>query len=273
MSGEEVAKFINNIKTQLPGCIQKVLFRADGEFFSWQAVAACMENDFEYIIANKVANPPFDPKTWYKPKRRKAVEFNSCVYQPLGWESPCRFVAMRVPKEQKTPPGEPIQGELFEDGKYTHRIFCTNLTGKAHKVIAIYDKRADVENLVGESKREGLDAIPSSKFINNYAYFQIVMLAYNIWRYFKMMAETSDQGDSALKGLTNNHIRIARLRLLLIAAKVVYHSGNDKVKYSVHDARTPTLIHLLNYLDKARSKIRPWFENKLWPCRFALINS
>jgi hypothetical protein len=59
-------------------------------------------------------------------------------------------------------------------------------------VIAEYDKRADVENLVGESKREGLEAVPSAKFKNNYAYFQIVMLAYNIWRYFKMMAEISN---------------------------------------------------------------------------------
>ena len=109
-------------------------------------------------------------------------------------------------------------------------------------------------------------------------YFQIVMLAYNIWRYFKMLAEISgrednapaDQQNTAPQGLTNNQIRIARLKLLLIAAKVVYHSGNDKVKYSIHDARTPGLMFFLNYLDKARSKIRPWIENTLWPCRFAL---
>ncbi|MDP6681497.1 MAG: hypothetical protein QF876_00640 [Desulfobacterales bacterium] len=41
------------------------------------------------------------------------------------------------------------------------------MTGKARKVIAKYDKRSDVENLVGEAKREGLDAIPSDKFKNN----------------------------------------------------------------------------------------------------------
>jgi len=55
-----------------------------------------------------------------------------------------------------------------------------SLQGKPHKIIALYDKRADAENLIGEAKREGLDAIPSAKFKNNYAYFQIVMLAYNI---------------------------------------------------------------------------------------------
>jgi hypothetical protein len=278
MSGEEVAKFIKKIKSQLPGCVEKALFRGDGEFFSWQSVAACREAGFDYIIANKGARPPFDPNTWYKPKKRKPFEYNSCIYQPSGWNRPCLFVAMRIPKELKAPPGEPLQGELFEDDRYTYRIFCTSLSGKVHKIIATYDKRADVENLVGEAKREGLDAIPSARFKNNYAYFQTVMLAYNIWRYFKMMAEASTPGNApdtsstnnvALKGLTNNQIRIARLRLLLIAAKVVYHA-KDKVKYSIHDARTPGLMHLLEFLDKLRSKVRPWVRGGLWPCRFSL---
>lgn len=99
---------------------------------------------------------------------------------------------MRIPNDLKSPPGKPLPWELFEDDRYTYRIFCTSLSGKPHKVIAEYDKRADVENLVGEAKREGLEAIPSAKFKNNYAYFQMVMLAYNLWRYFKMMAEHSN---------------------------------------------------------------------------------
>ena len=278
ISGEEVAKFIKRIRAQLPGCVKKVLFRGDGEFFSWESVSACMEEGFEFILANKGARPPFDPKRWYRAKKRKPFEYNDCIYQPIGWEIPCRFVVMRIPKEWKSPPEKPLQCELFEDARYTYRIFCTSLNRKPHKVIAQYDKRADVENLVGESKREGLEAIPSAKFKNNYAYFQIVMLAYNLWRYFKMMAqisnrnEESDPSDSAhdsLKGLKDNLIRIARLKLLLIGAKVVFHS-TDKVKYSIADSRTPGLMHFLNYLDKARSKIRPWVEGALWPCRFSL---
>jgi hypothetical protein len=280
MSGEEVGKFIKRIKSQLPGCVKEVLFRGDGEFFSWPSVAACMEEGFDFIIANKGARPLFDPKTWYRPKNREPLEYNSCMYQPSGWKVPCRFVAMRIPKGLSAPAGKPVQCELFEDDRYTYRIFCTSLSGKPHKVIAKYDKRADVENLVGEAKREGLEAIPSGKFKNNYAYFQIVMLAYNIWRYFKMMAEMSNQEDTpepvssaheSLQGLTDNQIRIARLKLLLIAAKVVRHSG-DRVKYSVQDTRTPGLMHFLNFLDKARSKLRPWVEGSLWPCRFSINN-
>ena len=279
MGGEEVAKFVKKIRSQLPGCVEKVLFRADGEFFSWQCTEACMKEGFEFIIANKGAHPPFKSRAWYQPKKRKPFEYSSIIYQPIGWEQPCRFVAMRILNDLKSPPGEPLQCELFEDDRYTYRIFCTSLSGKPHKVIAEYDKRADVENLVGEAKREGLEAIPSAKFKNNYAYFQIVMLAYNLWRYFKMMAEYSnDKNDlspdgphDSLKGLMDNHIRIARLKLLHIAAKVVYHS-NDQVKYSIVDTRTPGLMHFLNYLDRARLKVRPWIAGNLWPCRFSLNN-
>jgi hypothetical protein len=96
-----------------------------------------------------------------------------------------------------------------------------------------------------------------------------------------MMAEISIQGktpdssnlsNDALSGLKKNHIRIARLKLLLIAAKVVYHS-KDTVKYSTHDTRTPSLMRFLKFLDNARSKARPWVDGSPWPCRFSLNHS
>ena len=187
-----------------------------------------------------------------------------------------RFVAMRIPKEKKRVSNRPVQCQLFKDDRYVYRIFCTNLAGKAHRVIDEYDNRADVENLVGEAKREGLGAIPSAKFKNNYAFFQIVMLAYNIWRYMKIIAQQSissegaesvEIGEPGLKGVMANTIRIARLKLLFIAAKVVTNSNVDKVKYSIHDARTPGMIHFLHFLDTLRSKLRPWVErteSTLW---------
>ena len=212
VDGKEAAKFIESLNQHLPGCVQDVLLRADGEFMSWEAVKASIEAGFKFIIANRGCTPIFDPDTWYRPFQRKPIEYNSCIYQPGGWELPCRFVVMRIPKELKQPSNQPQQCVLFEDDKYTLRIFCTNLAGKAHQVIAEYDKRADVENLVGEAKREGLDMIPSAKFKNNYAFFQIVMLAYNIWRYMKMIAQKSASRHrtakgGVLKGIMTNTIR------------------------------------------------------------------
>jgi len=279
VSGKETAAFIWSIKEHLPGCVQTVLLRADGEFLSWESVEAAMQAGFRFIIANKGCSPPFDPGQWYRPFKRQDVEYNSCFYQPSGWGWVCRFVAMRIAKEKKKGCKQAIQCMLFEDDNYTYRIFCTDLSGKAHEVIAEYDQRADVENLVGEAKREGLEMIPSAKFKNNYAFFQVVMLAYNIWRYMKMLAQRSqpkDQSESSearsgvLKGIVENTIRIARLKLLFIAAKVVKDENRDKVKYSIHDARTPAMIHLLKFLDKVRSKPRPWHQGGLWPQRFAI---
>jgi hypothetical protein len=275
LDGEESAAFISQIKGHLPGCVKKVLLRADGEFFSWESVLAATQADFRFIIANKRAKPPFDPVSWYQPRRRNPIQYNSCVYKPIGWKFACRFVAMRIPKEQSVTPAQPLQGELFEEDRYTYRIFCTDLWGKPHKIIAQYDKRADAENLIGEAKREGLDAIPSAKFKNNYAYFQIVLLAYNLWRYYKMLAHKSTQESTTrkpdlLEGIQDNTIRIARLKLLLIAAKLAFHDNREKVKFSIYDTRTPSMHRFLRFLDNARAKARPWIQSTLWACRFSV---
>jgi hypothetical protein len=60
------------ISLRLPfGCKIQVL--------SWQSVAACIEAGFDFIIANKGCEPPFDPNNWYRPWKRKNIEYNSCV--------------------------------------------------------------------------------------------------------------------------------------------------------------------------------------------------
>ena len=268
INGKECATFIAQIKRCLPGCVQQVLLRADGEFLSWLSVKAALEAGFDFIFANKGCNPYFDSGAWYRPYKRKEIEFNSCFYQPGGWQMPCRFVAMRIPKKVKK--GKQIQEQLFDQDRYTYRIFCTNLGIKAHQVIEQYDKRADVENLVGEAKREGLGAVPSAKFKNNYAFFQIVMLAFNIWRYLKLMASANEVDDhkepeqTASDSIASNTIRIARLKLLYIAAKVVKDQNRDKIKYSIHDVRTPIMIKFLEKLDRWRTKPRPWLQNSGW---------
>ena len=275
ISGKHTAAFIFRIKANLPSCVQQVLLRADGEFQSWESIQAAMKCGFDFIIANKRCNPPFDPQAWYRPLKRKDIEYNSCVYQPIGWEAPCRFVVMRILKTQSVE-NQQEQCVLFEEDNYTYRIFCTSLTEPAHKVVGEYDKRADVENLVGEAKREGLEAVPSTKFKNNYAFFQLVMLSYNIWRYMKLLAAMSQEHEKdkkekvSLKSVASNTIRIARLKLLYIAAKVVKDQNRDKVKYSIHDVRTPVMIRFLEFLDKARLKPKPWAEGGMWPQRFAL---
>ena len=83
-------------------------------------------------------------------------------------------------------------------------------------------------------------------------------------------SDDSADGGGVLKGIVENTVRIARLKLLFIAAKVVKNENVDKVKFSIHDVRTPGMLDFLKFLDKARSKPRPWHQGGIWPQRFAI---
>jgi hypothetical protein len=277
IGGEEAEELIHSFKKYLPGCVKEVILRGDGEFISWEGVKAAYEEGYDFIFGNKGCNPPFDSSKWYKVRKGDKAEYNECMYQPIGWDRVCRFVAMRIPKEEKADGGA-VQLTLIEDAKYIYLIFVTSLSKKTHKVIAEYDKRADCENLIGEANREGLAAIPSSRFANNYAYFQIVMLAYNIWRSFKMLAghgliekekqnvEDKKEEKCETKEIIDNTIRIARLKLLFIGAKITSHSGSETVKYSQHDSRVPGLFKFYKYLDRRMEEVSPWLDAKRWLC-------
>jgi len=255
ISGREVARLILSFKGLIPSCVKRVIVRADSELYSWAAVKACLRQRYDYIISVKRTRPSFDPKGWYSVGRETEIQYNSCLFQPTGWEKACRFVAQRILKDKRRNSSEPVQCELFEDDRYKYRIFVTSLMSKAHQVVEEYDGRAEAEPLIGEAKREGLAAIPSKKFQSNHAYFQIVMLSYNLWRYMIGFAHLRDQAQKeqeSKKENVQNTIHIARLKLLFIAAKIIGGGNTVKVKYSSHLSGKDRLDNLIHNLDVLR---------------------
>lgn len=121
-----------------------------------------------------------------------------------------------------------------------------------------------MENLIGEAQREGVLAIPSKRFHAHHAFFQIVMLAYNLWRWMKLVAghaERQKQAGATVPeswriAMPDHTIRIARLKLLFVAAKIRFHSNRDDVRYSVHEQRAAGQIDFLDYLDRRRKEAR-----------------
>jgi hypothetical protein len=255
MKNEEVARQIRRFRGQLPDCVEQVRVHGDGEFIGWESVKACQEQGFFYTFGNKRCDPPFPEKGWY---RHGDHEYNECEYQPMGWEESSRFVVMRIRKEDR---GD-RQLKLLESENYVYRAFATNETMRPHNVIGQYDPRADAENLIGEAQREGVLAIPSRKFQAHHAFFQIVMLAYNLWRWMKMLAAHAQQKDQAReKGkdtfpitIADQTIRIARLKMLFVAAKIRFHGNRDEVRYSIHESRAAGIIDFLRYLDHRREQ-------------------
>ena len=46
--------------------VKRVAIRADGEFFSHEAVKAAVALTFSFIIANRASKPVFDDSRWYQ---------------------------------------------------------------------------------------------------------------------------------------------------------------------------------------------------------------
>ena len=257
LEGQEAAWQIASIRSLLPECVKKVLIRGDGEMMCWESVKACENQGFSYILGNKRCTPVFPECGWY---RHDEHEYNECLYQPMGWDHPCRFVAMRIRKEQ----ADERQLTLPECEGYMHRIFVTDLADRPHQIVACYDKRAAAENLIGEAQREGVLAIPSNKFHANHAFFQIVMLVYNLWRWTKLLAGACDQpgfnpgrirAEDVKLGMPDHTNRLARLMLLFVPAKVQHHAGQNRIRYSLYDDRAPGLIRFLRFLDIRRNRL------------------
>jgi hypothetical protein len=250
---KEVARQIRQFRGFLPPGVQTVRVHGDGEFIGWESVQACHAEGFEFTFGNKRCAPLFPAAGWY---RHGAHEYNEAVYQPQDWQVPCRFVVMRIDKDQA---GE-RQLPLLEGEKYLYRVFVTNVPGRPHTVIADYDQRAAVEPLIGEAQREGILAIPSKRFQAHHAFFQVVMLAYNLWRWMKLLAGHAER--QAHRGqpvpepqrirMPDHTLRLARLKLLYVAAKICFHNNRDEVLYSVHEQRAAGLQDFLEYLDHRR---------------------
>src|SRR4030067_1251937 len=101
----------------------------------------------------------------------------------------------------------------------------------------------------------------------------MVLVRFNIWRFFKMLAnhsllaqgmESKTEGRCAPGEIIDNPIRVARLKLLFIAAKITGHSNQDEVKYSQHDSRVSGFIRFMEYLDRRRKEVRPWLDQPKW---------
>jgi hypothetical protein len=251
ISGAQVEKFIASLRPLLPSAVGKVTLRADSEFYCWQAVKTARAKGFDYIISVKKSCPQFDENKWYSVGKDDAIQYNEALYQPTGWDTPCRYVAARIRKNPKLVKNR--QGELLEDGNYKHRIFVTSREAAPHHVIEEYDGRAGAEKLIAEAHNDGLAAIPSKHFDRNRAFLQIAMFSYNLWRHLKAFA---NQKDEVAWSLQSNET--SRLRLLFLAAKVNFHRDRTEIKFSAHLAVRPTLDNLFQRLDHLREHREVW---------------
>ncbi|MFN8939915.1 MAG: transposase [Acidobacteriota bacterium] len=95
--------------------------------------------------------------------------------------------------------------------------------------MALYNKRAAVENLIQEANNDiGLAAHPSGQWSMNANHFQLSMIAYNLncW-----LALFEREESLTVPELTHRTVATNRLRLLYLAARTTRHGGQTEIHF------------------------------------------
>jgi len=116
------------------------------------------------------------------------------------------------------------QLDLFEDPIKTRAIISSLPEAmKTEEVLEFYNGRGRMEKAIGELKHGfGLDRLPCGDLFANAAFFQVLLVAYNLVQAFKRFALPEAWKTFCIKNL--------RFRLLCQAALVVRHAGQTALK-------------------------------------------
>jgi hypothetical protein len=221
---------------RLPRCVVSLFARADSGFYCWEAVEAYEKFKCQFIVvARKTARllEKLVAAKWKPSPDTDANEQCEFMYQPNGWDKPCRFIALRYEKDpEDEEESDEVQYQLFATKQYRYRVFVTNMQWPIHELVWFYNQRAGAENLIKESNNDaGLAAHPSRLFHTNQIHFQLAMLAFNLNAWLMLFNRESTDTSSSLKHTT---LATSRLRFLFIAAKIWRHSGRTGVSVSDH---------------------------------------
>lgn len=223
ISGEEIAQHLDDVFSHLPPCVTHVISRMDSGFYCKDAVDKHEEQAIHFVIAvkkNAAIQQHIATLGWKKSRVSDGIaEF---WYQPTGWKRPRRFVVARYRKKENE-----IQTDMFEDTAYKYRVFVTDLKRKAEKVVAEYDGRAGIENLIEESKNQiALAAIPGKAFVANALFLQLVILAFNLNKWLQLIGREDD------KPFHGEEIQTSRFKHLYIASRLVQSGRRTMLRFA-----------------------------------------
>jgi hypothetical protein len=233
---------LEDIFGKLPKGIVPVRVRADGAFFDHQIVEFIEKHRAFYVIVARLTSPlkrrlgalryrPIAHDIW-------GAEFRYC---PQRWHHDHRFVVIRRPI-----PEEPsAQLHLFQMGRYTYQVFVTNLTLTPLHLWRFYNQRATAELIIRELKDAyALGKIPTKDFHANEAFFQIVLLAYNLLNWFKRLCVPPRWQRMTLRRM--------RQRLFVVPAQLVRPAGVPTLRIAPGYAYGEEFLNILKRIKSVR---------------------
>ncbi len=231
---------------KLPEPRREVRVRADGAFFDHKIIDFIEGKRAFYGIVARLSRPLKNRLPGLRYRRVSpgvsAAEFWYC---PQGWSGPRRFVVIRRPV-----PEEPsAQLHLFQMGGYSYQVLVTNLTLTPLHLWRFYNQRARAELIIRELKDAyALGKIPTKDFLANEAFFQIVLLAYNLLNWFKRLCVPPHLQRATLQRL--------RQRLFVVPAQLVRPGGSPVLRIAPSYGFTKDFLATLQRIRRMQSPFR-----------------
>jgi hypothetical protein len=185
-----VSELFRRILSLLPSSVRTIRVRADAGFYDGDFTALLRDNRIGFVLVahmtrplrEKVARARYSPIT-------AALSIAEFRYQPIGWDKPCRFVALR----EKLTEDRQEQLKLFTLENYAYHCVVSNLPLSPYKIFEFYENRSGVERIVRTLKEDyPFSKAPTNGFTANALYTELSLLSYNVVSWFKRLCLPDD---------------------------------------------------------------------------------
>ena len=208
------AEMIKEIIANLEGDVDNIVFRMDSGYFSGEIAEVIEQAGYQYVVKAKEYSKLLD----------KAYDSPVKIWENYGYQKQAMFVCMKPDKWSKArkfavvrelkPEEERQQLSLLESGDYTHAMYVTNTTWELADTVKFYEKRGNCENYIKETKYDmNIGSLKMKSFWANEAFFQLMMLVYNIFLLFKL--------DKLPVSEYRQWILTFRLKYVFLAGKII----------------------------------------------------
>jgi hypothetical protein len=198
---------------------REILARLDSGFESDDALSVLERRGVGYVVkmratwelAHFATQLPAAVWTTLEVEGEGQMQITSIFWTRGSWSHERRVVVLRKREMDRT------QGHIFDSEGWSYSLFVTDRDWAPEEVARFYDKRADVERTICELRNDlAIDHVPSSSFGANAADFALKILARNLLVLYR---------DRDLRLTTRERVMTLRRRFLLIAGRIVRHSG------------------------------------------------
>lgn len=200
----------------------KMRFRGDAGFYDKKIIALLSQNQVGFAIVADMTEP-LKKKVIsldYQETGDDIYSFAETYYQPTDWPKEYRFCIVR----RKLPEKETNQTTLFAMDRFSYSAIVTNLTMTPKNVWKFYSNRVKCERNIRSLKNDYyLANIPTKHFGANALYLEILLLAYDLVKWFQRLCLPKSWQSKTLQTL--------RYDLLLVPGMFVNHNGKQILRF------------------------------------------